>query len=115
MDIAQEETGAPVRVEPTEAEGADAALRLMRLLDRPVAMPLLKAQVIREMHFWLLAGRHGPAIRNLGIVEGSGQRVARAVAIIRSEYAQQLRVERLAEAAGMSPSTFHQHFRAHDG
>ncbi|KAG1390345.1 hypothetical protein G6F59_015238 [Rhizopus arrhizus] len=115
MDIAQEETGAPVRVEPTEAEVADAALRLMRLLDRPVAMPLLKAQVIREMHFWLLAGRHGPAIRNLGIVEGSGQRVARAVAIIRSEYAQQLRVERLAEAAGMSPSTFHQHFRAHDG
>ncbi|MNM46859.1 HTH-type transcriptional activator RhaS [compost metagenome] len=112
MDIAQEEIGVPVRVEPTEAEVADAALRLMRLIDRPAAIPVLKAQVIREMHFWLLAGRHGPAIRKLGIVEGNAQRVARAVAIIRSEYAQQLRVERLAEAAGMSPSTFHQHFRA---
>lgn len=111
MDIAQEETGAPVRVEPTEAEVADAALRLMRLLDRPAAIPVLKEQMIREMHFWLLAGRHGPAIRNLGLVKGNAQRVARAVAIIRSEYAQPLRVERLAEAAGMSPSTFHQHFR----
>ncbi|MDR5740185.1 AraC family transcriptional regulator [Caballeronia sp. LZ016] len=112
MDIARAEIGAPVRVEPTEAEVADAALRLMCLLDRPAAVPVLKGQVIREMHFWLLAGRHGPAIRNLGIVEGNAQRVARAVAIIRSDYAQQLRVERLAEAAGMSPSTFHQHFRA---
>lgn len=112
MDVAQEQSGAPVRVEPTESEVADAALRLMRLLDRPAAVPVLKAQLIREMHFWLLAGRHGPAIRNLGMAEGSAQRVARAVAIIRSDYAQPLRVERLAEAAGMSASTFHQHFRA---
>lgn len=112
MEVAHEEMGAPVRVEPTEVEVADAALRLMRLLDRPSAVPLLKAQLIREMHYWLLAGRHGPAIRNLGSAEGYAQRIARAVAIIRAEYAQPLRVERLAEAAGMSPSTFHQHFRA---
>jgi AraC-type DNA-binding domain-containing proteins len=112
MEVAQEQSGAPVRVEPTEREVADAALRLMRLLDRPAAVPVLKAQFIREMHFWLLAGRHGPAIRNLGVAEGNAQRVARAVAVIRTDYAQPLRVERLAEAAGMSPSTFHQHFRA---
>jgi len=112
MDVAQEALGAPVRVEPTEAEVADAALRLMRLLDRPAAMPVLTAQTIRELHFWLLAGRHGPAIRNLGVVEGNARRIARAVSIIRTDYAKPLRVERLAEAAGMSPSTFHQHFRA---
>ncbi|UPG92461.1 AraC family transcriptional regulator [Luteibacter aegosomatissinici] len=112
MEVAREEMSAPVRVEPTEAEVADAALRLMQLLTRPAAIPILKTQMIREMHYWLLAGKHGPAIRNLGIAEGNAQRVARAVAIIRSGYAQPLRVERLAEAAGMSPSTFHQHFRA---
>ncbi|WP_325374659.1 AraC family transcriptional regulator [Dokdonella sp.] len=112
MDVAQEAGGAPLRVEPTEAEVADAALRLMRLLDRPAAIPVLQVQLIREMHYWLLAGRHGPAIRKLGIVDGTAQRVARAVALIRSDYAQPLRVDRLAEVAGMSPSTFHQHFRA---
>ncbi|MFD0320234.1 helix-turn-helix domain-containing protein [Lysobacter gummosus] len=64
------------------------------------------------MHFWLMSGRHGPAIRNLGMAEGTAHRVARAVAIIRSDYAHPLRIEHLAEAAGMSPSTFHQHFRS---
>jgi AraC-like DNA-binding protein len=40
------------------------------------------------------------------------ERIARAVAVVRSEFAQPLRVERLAEVAGMSPSSFHQHFRS---
>jgi AraC-like DNA-binding protein len=103
---------APVRVEPTDAEVADAALRLMRLLDRPASVPMLHAQMLREMHYWLLAGRHGTAIRRLGWPDGHVQRVARAVAVLRAEFAQPLPVERLAAVAGMSPSSFHRHFRA---
>ena len=102
----------PVRVDPTDAEVADAALRLMRLLDRPASVPVLQTQLVREMHYWLLTGRHGTAIRHLGWPDGHVQRVARAVAILRAEYAQPLPVEQLAAAAGMSPSSFHQHFRA---
>jgi AraC-like DNA-binding protein len=111
MDVAREGLGGPVRVEPTDTDVADAAMRLMRLVDRPAAAQVLKAEILREMHYWLLAGRHGPAIRHLGAADGSAQRVARAVSLIRAQYAQPLRVERLAEAAGMSPSSFHQHFR----
>ena len=103
---------APLRLEPTDAETADAALRLMRLLDRPAAVPVLQGQLLREMHYWLLAGRHGPAIRRLGWQDGPGHRIARAVALLRAEYDQRLPVERLADVAGMSPSSFHQHFRA---
>ena len=103
--------GTPVRVEPTDAEVAEAALRLMRLIDRPASMPVLGAQLMREFHYWLLAGRHGPAIRRLGWPDGHVSRVARAVAMIRAEFARPLPVARLA-AAGMSPSSFHQHFRA---
>jgi len=103
---------APVRVDPTDAEVADAALRLIRLLDRPASIPVLGAQLLREMHYWLLVGRHGAAIRHLGWPDGHVQRVARAVAILRTDYARPLPVERLAAAAGMSPSAFHQHFRA---
>ncbi|ARQ02453.1 AraC family transcriptional regulator [Pseudorhodoplanes sinuspersici] len=102
----------PVRVEPTDAEVTDAALRLMRLLDRPASVPVLQAQLVREMHYWLLAGRHGAAIRRLGYPDSHAQRVARAVAVLRTEFAQALPVERLAAVAGMSPSSFHQHFRA---
>ncbi len=103
---------APAQVEPTDVEVADAALRLMRLLDRPAAEAVLHAPYLRELHYWLLAGRHGPAIRRLGWLEGHARRVARAVAVLRAEFARPLPVERLAAVAGMSPSSFHQHFRA---
>lgn len=102
---------AAVRVDPTDAEVADAALRLMRLLDRPASVPVLQAQLVREMHYWLLAGRHGAAIRRLGWPDGHLQRIARAVAVLRADYARPQPVERLAAVAGMSPSSFHQHFR----
>ncbi len=102
----------PVRVEPTDSEVADAALRLMRLLDRPESLAVLQAQLTREMHYWLLTGRHGPAIRRLGWPDSVAQRIARAVAVLRAEFARPLPVERLAGVAGMSPSSFHQHFRA---
>ena len=103
---------ATIRVDQTEAEVADAALRLMRLLDRPGTIPVLGAQLLRELHFWLLEGRHGGAIRALGLPGSHAQRIARAVNLIRAEFATPIRVERLAEAAGMGVSSFHEHFRA---
>lgn len=112
MGPAPPATGAVVRVDPTEAEVADAALRLMRLLDRPGSVPILQAQFIRELHFWLLSGRHGGDIRNLGVTDSRASRVARAVALIRENFAKPLGVEQLADAAGMSVSSFHERFRA---
>jgi AraC-like DNA-binding protein len=103
---------APIRVDATERETADAALRLMQLLDRPAALRVLQAQLVREMHYWLLAGRHGYAIRRLGWPDGHGRRIARAVDAIRADFAKPLRVEWLAETAGMSQSSFFRHFRA---
>ena len=103
--------GPAIRSAPTDSEVSDAALRLMRLLDRPTAVPMLHAQLVRELHYWLLEGRHGAAIRQLGYPDGQTQRVARAVALLRTEFARALPVERLAAVAGMSPSSFHQHFR----
>lgn len=103
---------APVRVAPTDDEVADAALRLMRLLDRPAAVAVLQGQLVRELHYWLLAGRLGPDIRRLGWPDGHAQRIARAVLVLRAGYARTLRIEDLAGVAGMSPSSFHQHFRA---
>lgn len=104
--------GLAVRYQPTDAEVADAALRLMRLVERPEAVPVLHAQRVRELHYWLLAGRHGAAIRELGWPEGNARRVARAVAVLREDFTKPLPMERLAAAAGMSPSSFYQHFRA---
>ncbi|CAG9166971.1 AraC family transcriptional regulator [Cupriavidus pampae] len=112
MQTASVPDGGAVRFEPTDGEVADAALRLMRLLERPEAVPVLHAQRVRELHYWLLEGRHGAAIRRLGWPEGNARRVARAVAVLREAFAQPLPMEQLASVAGMSPSSFYQHFRA---
>ena len=112
MGPAPFEVDRPVRVDPTGAEVVDAAGRLLRLLERPDALAVLGEQIVRELHFWLLNGRHGGAIRALGVTDSHAQRIARAVAILRSRFAEPLRVDALAEAAGMSLSTFHAHFRA---
>ena len=112
MQIEPMAEGIAVRAEPTDDEVAEAALGLMRLFDRPESVPVLQAQRVRELHYWLLAGRHGNAIRRLGWPNGQMRRVARAVALLRAEFRHSLRVAQLAEAAGMSPSSFHYHFRA---
>ena len=103
---------APVRGEPTDAHLLDTALRLVRLLDRPASIPVLGEALVREFHYWLLAGRHGAAIRRLGLPDSQVRRIARAVALLRSDYARRLPVEELAALAGMSASSFHHHFRA---
>lgn len=104
--------GMPIRVDPTEGEVSDAALRLLSLLDRPAALPILRDQHIRELHYWLLCGQHGGAIRALGVYDSHARRIARAVEMIRCNFRMPLRTEQLADAAGMSMSAFHAHFRS---
>ena len=101
-----------VFVDETDAAIADCALRLVRLLDRPEAAAVLRPAIVTELHDWLLAGRHGAALRRLALPGGHGQRIARAVAVLRAEFARTVPVARLADAAGMSASSFHQHFKA---
>jgi AraC-like DNA-binding protein len=102
----------PLFIDETEAVMLDCAERLLRLLDRPEAAPVLRQGLIREMHYWLLAGAHGGIIRRLAPADSHAQRIARAVARLRQDFARPLRVETLAEAAGMSTSAFHLHFKA---
>ncbi len=96
----------------TDDEVANTALRLMQLLDRPTALRLLQKQLLREIHFWLLIGKHGPELRQLGRPDSHIYRIARAVAVLRAEFSNVLTIERLATVAGMSRSSFHHHFKA---
>ena len=96
---------------PTDEEVADAALRLMRMIGKPETVKILQSQLMRELHYWLLAGRHGPAVCQLGGSDSHAQRIARAVALLRSKFDRPLPVDQLASEAGMSPSAFHEHFK----
>ncbi len=96
----------------SDAALVDCAQRVMRLLNHPEALPVLAPGIVREMHYWLLAGRHGPALRQVAAADGTATRIGRAVALLRAQFANSLPVEHLAAVAGMSPSSFHQHFKA---
>ena len=96
---------------------ADAALvaamgRLFDLVDRPLEQRVLLPLLRREIHFRLLLARHGGMLRRLSRRDSHASRIARAVSRIRKDYTQPLKVAELADAAGMSPSSFHEHFKA---
>ncbi|MGQ7260793.1 AraC family transcriptional regulator [Vreelandella sp. V005] len=97
--------------EDTEAEVIDCASRLMKLLDRPDSAPLLRPGIMRELHYWLLSGPHGAALREIADPDSYASRLAAAIAILRAEYTSRVSVEQLATEAGMSLSSFHKHFK----
>lgn len=97
---------------PSDPELVDAACRLMGLLDQPEDAGVLAPLIEREILYRLLQGPCGPAMRRMAAGDSHLARVARAAARIRERLDTPLRVADLAEVAGMSPSSFHQHFKA---
>lgn len=95
----------------TEAALLDCASRLMHLLDRPEAAPLLSPGIMRELHYWLISGPHSTALRTLADPDSHASRLADAISMLRAEYRSRLSVERLAAEASMSLSSFHKHFK----
>ncbi|KEP70766.1 AraC family transcriptional regulator [Thioclava dalianensis] len=86
--------------------------RLLALPARPNDLPVLEPMIRREITWLLLNGPHGAMLRQIGLAESRMARIARAVTWIRANFAQSLNVGELATLAGMSPTTFHRHFKA---
>jgi AraC-like DNA-binding protein len=96
----------------TSASLLDAVLRLVRLLDTPEDAAVLAPLALREIHYRTLAGDFGPRLRGLCEAGAPSQRVARAIELVRSRYAEPLRIDEIAAAAHMSPSALHARFKA---
>jgi AraC-like DNA-binding protein len=98
-------------VEPTTAPLLDCARRLMGLLQRPEAIPILRPGILRELHYWLLSGVHGRTLAGLVAPESHAARLSIAIGILREEYRAAISVERLASASAMGLTAFHRHFK----
>lgn len=90
----------------------DSFCRLLRLLDRPREIAFLHDLIEREIIFRVLEGPEGTRLRAIATLGDQSHRTAKAIAWIKENYAKPLRVEELAEMAGMGVSTLHHHFRA---
>jgi transcriptional regulator GlxA family with amidase domain len=81
------------------------------LLDTPQDIPFLSGLIQREIIYRVLQSAEGARLRAIATLGEQSHRTAKAIAWIRANYAKPLRVEDLADIAGMGVSTLHHHFR----
>lgn len=86
--------------------------RLLDLLDTSEDIGFLSSLIQREILYRLLRGQQGERLRAIATLGDRSHRTAKAIAWLRGNYAKPLRVEDLAEVAGMGMSTLHHQFRA---
>jgi AraC-like DNA-binding protein len=94
------------------AEFLGACCRLVDLLNTPRDIPFLSDLIQREIIYRILCGPEGARLRAIATLGDQSHRTAKAIAWIKTNYAKPLRVEDLAQTAGMGLSTLHHHFRA---
>ena len=90
----------------------DAVLRLARLLDSPRDIAVLAPLMMREFHYRLLQSPYGAAVAQMAIAGSNMHKIGQIIRRIKARVAEPIRVEELASMANMSPSSFHQHFKA---
>ena len=96
----------------TTPELLDASCRLVDLLHTPQDIPFLSSQIQREIIYRILRGPEGARLRAIATLGDQSHRTAKAIAWVKANFAKPLRVEDLADIAGMGVSTLHHHFRA---
>ncbi|MBL6939145.1 MAG: AraC family transcriptional regulator [Alphaproteobacteria bacterium] len=105
------EPGHGVFVTDFQGPLADCALRLVRLLDTPKAIPALYPVIMREICYWLLTGPHGGDVARIALASSPSQNVIAALHSLRDRFRETVRIDELASIARMSPSAFHRQFK----
>ena len=86
--------------------------RLLRLLDKPADIPILAAQIERELVYRVLQGPMGHTVRQMVQHNTRFQQIRTAVDWICRHACEPMCVQRLAASVGMSVTSFHRHFKA---
>lgn len=98
-------------VSSIDADLLDAAVRILRLLDKSGEEKVLLPLIRREIVYRLLQGNQAPRLAHL-VSGGENRRISRAIETLRAKFDQPLRIEDIARDLGMSVSGFHHHFKA---
>jgi AraC-like DNA-binding protein len=98
-----------------DVELLEAVVRLLRLLDTPGHAKPLAPLVRQEILYRLLSGPAGFRLLEICRNGSPSHRIAEATAWIQKHFAEGFLVEEVAHHVGMSPSSFHQHFKAVTG
>lgn len=100
---------------PVEQAWLAPLVRYFELMDNPLDERVLGPSVRREIHYRLLLSPLGKMLRNLLVADSHASRIAKAIQRLRAEFHAPLGVSDLAKTAGMSASSFHEHFKSVTG
>ncbi len=93
----------------------DPLARYLKMMDTPLEAQVLGPLLLKEIHFHLLMSPIGAMLRNLLSVDSHASRVAKSIIRIRTGFREPLVMSDLAQLAGMSQSSFHEHFKSVTG
>lgn len=106
------QTTSSLQVSALTPELVDAAVRLLRLLEKPSDIPILAPLAEREILYRLLLGEQGARLKQIAVADSRLQQVNRAIGWIRKNFREPFSMEEVAKEARMSPSALHAHFKA---
>ncbi len=89
--------------------------RYFDLLDSPLDAQVLGPAILREIHYRLLMSPAGTMLRALVVADSHASRIAKAICLLRRDFRAPITLPELARTAGMSATSFHQHFKAVTG
>ncbi len=92
-----------------------AVIRLLRLLDTPEHATALTPLIRQEILYRLLSGPSGSRLLEISRHDSPSNRISRALTWLQKQFTKGFMVDDLARHVGMSPSSFHQHFKAMTG
>ena len=97
---------------PMDKHISDIAHRIMDTLENPEDAKLLIPLYVKELMFRILQGEQGNALRAVAFQGGRYHHISKVLKYLQSNYLENSSIESLADMANMSPSSFHQHFKA---
>lgn len=108
----EEESAVAFDVSDTSLELLAAIHRYFSLLEDASDARVLGPLLLKEIHYRLLTTSHGGMLRRLIRQNSHASRIAAVIDHIRRHFAEPLVIADLADVAGMSVSSFHEHFKS---
>lgn len=94
----------------TDENILDAFYRLISLSDQPERQKIIAPMIVKELHYLLLTSPLGDIIRSVNTNGSHNNQIAKAIAWLKENYRQSLKIDELAQKFNMAESSFYRHF-----
>jgi len=88
----------------------DAFYRLISLADHPARQKIMAPMILKEIYYLLLTSPLGDIISSVNTKGSHNNQIAHAIAWLKENYRQPLKINQLAQKFNMAESSFYRHF-----